>query len=684
MSSTPSSNNITPADVRFSDDNTPASIEFDDFYFSTDGGLAESQYTFIEGNNLIDRWRALPADECGNFVIAETGFGSGLNFLLATTLWQQYAPTSWQLHYISTEKHPLKAADIRQSLTRWPQLASALDELLAGYPPLVAGVHTINLRGLRSQLHLGLGDSSEVLAGFSDTDFATCIGTNRRGVDAWFLDGFSPAKNPDMWSAALFRAIRQLSDTGTTLATFTAAGNVRRQLESYGFNITKRKGFGVKREMITANVNAPLCCWPAEKPKARAPWYLQDKQPKVANVTVIGAGIAGMQTAYALARRGLQVTVLEAEEEIASKASGNPQGILYTRLSAGQGELSQFAMLSYIYAINHYRELFDNGTLVDGTDGQLCGTLQLSFNEREADFATKLAKHFAGKEDLVQFLNAEQASSRAGISINHSGLFFPGSGWLQPKAACKALSLHPNITVMRGITVERIIESGAHWQLECNDSVREAEAVVIATAEHLSQFEQTQHIPIKPIRGQITKFSSSKYSEQLHCVICHEGYITPSLHSTHTIGASFNQGDFSSELTARDHDSNFAKLGSAVPSIVRDIDQHNISGRVGFRCTTPDYLPITGRVANHQQTIKQLQPLAKNAKTRLAITADYYPNLYINVGHGSRGLTSTPLCGEVIASHICHSPSPLSWTLNRALNPARFITRAIMRKEVSY
>jgi tRNA 5-methylaminomethyl-2-thiouridine biosynthesis bifunctional protein len=675
---------IVPATIRFDDDGTPISKQYNDFYFSTDNGYHESQHTFIAGNQLQQRWLALNGDQSGNFVIAETGFGSGLNFLATIELWLKTAPKHWQLHYISSEKHPLTKADLATTLSLWPELKAYSQALISNYPPLVAGIHCIPLFNGRVQLQLGLGDSRHIFSQLSDTDFAGCIGRQRRAVDAWFLDGFSPAKNPEMWSNELFATLAELSQPGTTLATFTAASSVRKQLLQHGFVTAKRPGYGIKREMLTASVEAAYCRWPAMTTKARAPWYLSTAPSRpIRQVTVIGAGIAGLQTAYSLANRGIDVTVLEARDEAGDVASGNPQGILYTRLSAGQGELSQFAMLSYIFATNQYKQLFHQAALHSPEMGQLCGTLQLACSEKERLQAEKIAESFSHQHDLVQFQTAEQASKTTNIHCDHGGLFYPASGWLHPKSAVLALAKHPRITLVTNTRVRSLVRDGEHWQLHCDDKPsRKADAIVIATAEYIEQFEQTAKLPVLPIRGQITAFNSSEASDKLRSVICHEGYLTPSVNNSHTIGASFNKDDSDNTLNTRDHNSNIAKLQQAMPSFSKGINfQQPLTGRVGFRCTTPDYLPIVGPVADYPQSLQTLQPLAKNAKTRLPISADFYPNLYVNIGHGSRGLTSTPLCGELIASYICHSPSPVGWQLSRALNPARFLVRAICRKE---
>lgn len=216
-------------------DGLPYSKTFDDVYFSSDNGLQETDYVFIDGNHLIARWLTLNQ---ANFRIIETGFGTGLNFLCAAQHWLTHAPANSQLQFISLEKYPLKTADLEQALLRWPQLQAYSHELLAHYPHVLAGEHC-NLFNGRIQLKLCVGDALQQLTALN------------LSADAWFLDGFAPAKNPDMWQDALFQQMARLSKTDTSFATFTSAGAVRRGLTAAGFQVSKRPGFGKKREMLT-------------------------------------------------------------------------------------------------------------------------------------------------------------------------------------------------------------------------------------------------------------------------------------------------------------------------------------------------------------------------------------------------------------------------------------------------
>ncbi|HOY87556.1 MAG: tRNA (5-methylaminomethyl-2-thiouridine)(34)-methyltransferase MnmD [Methylotenera sp.] len=216
-------------------DGQPYASTFQDVYFSSDNGLLETDYVFLQGNALQSRWQTLNTP---HFTIAETGFGTGLNFLSAIKLWLEVAPATAMLHYISTEKHPLSLQDLTSALALWPTLAEFSDHLLENYEKLLQGNQALDLFQNRVCLSLLVGDAT------------TQLRQIHGAVDAWFLDGFSPAKNPDMWQTELFQQIVRLSAVGSTFATFTSAGHVRRNLAAAGFNTQKRAGFGKKREML--------------------------------------------------------------------------------------------------------------------------------------------------------------------------------------------------------------------------------------------------------------------------------------------------------------------------------------------------------------------------------------------------------------------------------------------------
>ena len=322
-------NAIQPANLEFNAEGTPVSRDFDDVYFSNDNGLEETRYVFLDGNQLSTRF---PEHPRSLFVVAESGFGTGLNFL---TLWQAFdqfhaahpEATLQRLHFISFEKFPLTAHDLRLAHQRWPELAAWAEQLQAQWPPHIGGCHRLILDGGRVTLDLWLGDINDLTDTLDDSMNQT--------VDAWFLDGFAPAKNPDMWSQHLFSAMARLARPGATLATFTSAGFVRRGLQEAGFTMQKTKGFGRKRDMLVGRMEQTLDI------PASAPWFARSASAS-REVAIVGGGIASALLSLALLHRGWQVTLYCADDAPASGASGNRQGALYPLLRARPGPVPVF------------------------------------------------------------------------------------------------------------------------------------------------------------------------------------------------------------------------------------------------------------------------------------------------------------------------------------------------------
>lgn len=229
----------TCASILWNDKGLPHSVQFDDKYFCEDNGFQESLYTFCGGNDLPQRFAALTAGQ--TFTIGETGFGTGLNFVSAWQLFQKHAPSDAILHYISLDKFPLSSADLKKAMGLWPELNREAVQLCEHYAVLGTDGGEITFDGGRVKLLLFFDDVLSALDAMARAGFK---------MDAWFLDGFGPAKNPEMWSPEVFNRAAQLSKPGTTCATFTVAGHVRRALAAAGFSVEKSPGFGRKLQML--------------------------------------------------------------------------------------------------------------------------------------------------------------------------------------------------------------------------------------------------------------------------------------------------------------------------------------------------------------------------------------------------------------------------------------------------
>lgn len=312
-------------------DGVPYASMYHDVYFSIENGLAEALHVFIEGNQLIQRFASLPTAGSPQFVVGETGFGSGLNFLLVWSLWKKHAPKNASLHYISCEQHPLVFEDLQACLQLWPTLASGAALLLENYPVLTPGFHYLAFDEGQVVLHLMIGEAAacyqeRLLCGA----FALEQTLRWDYVDAWFLDGFSPQRNAAMWSPELFTILGQLSRAGTTLSSYSVAKSVKEALGLAGFQCAKKKGYGRKREMLIGEWRSAS----AMSLKKKTPWHVGVRRPHTTQrAIVVGAGLAGACVANALAKRGWSVQVLDRSAACADGASGNTQAILFPMLS---------------------------------------------------------------------------------------------------------------------------------------------------------------------------------------------------------------------------------------------------------------------------------------------------------------------------------------------------------------
>lgn len=660
----------------------PLSSSFGDVYFSKANGLEETRHVFLQHNQLPERWAQLLADG-SHFVIGETGFGSGLNFLAAWELWLNMAPASAQLHFVTVEKFPLKRDDLIKALALWPSLKPLADQLINAYPCFIGpGFHRLGFMDGRIRLTLIIDDAAAGFSRLLATDHPLFIHTSPT-IDAWFLDGFAPSKNPQMWSDQLFDAIGQLSNTDTTAATFSAAAIVKNGLRRAGFAVEKVAGFGRKREMVKAEfggTRTPLAV--DENTSIRrfsaypAPWAIDSDRQIPANkkAVIVGGGLAGCHSARALAERGWQVTILDRQGALAQEGSGNPQGALYAKLSPKDEAQAAFNLSALQFALAFYRSLW-------AEIGDNCGLLQIAHSPAEASLHQLLCEKFGSADELVQFVSAEQASELAGTRLTDGGLFFPNAGWIDPRRLCNWLVDHPNIHIKLHAEVAHLNQQSSGWEVAMADGTRlESPVVVVASAGDASQLAQLDHLPLRRIRGQITYLPQSEQSPALRTVVCAEGYIAPAQDGIFCTGATFHPKDMDMTLRAADHQTNLDNLYAHLPDF-SGINNADLLGRVSYRCSLPDYLPLVGPAPALEPMLDRFAAMRKNARAGFMRSGAYLPGLFMNLGHGARGLAYTPICAELLAAQINGEPWPLPRELAYALNPARFLIRDLMRSK---
>ena len=650
------------AQLDWDDQGRPYSRVFDDVYFSDKSGLDETRYVFIEQNRLAERFAALP--EGGRLVIGETGFGTGLNFLCAWQVFEQHAAADARLHFVSVEKYPLSPADLQRALALWPELKVFADQLLEQYVAIHQGFQRLTLDNGRVTLTLLIGDALEQLPQLDAR------------IDAWFLDGFAPAKNPDMWTAELFAELARLAAPGASISTFTSTGWVRRLLNAAGFKMKRTPGIGHKWEILRGEYLG----WPSETPAPalNKPWFARPAPlTGERQALVIGAGLAGCASAASLAARGWQVTVLERHDDIAREASGNPQGVLYLKLSAHGTALSQMIVSGFGYT----RRLLEH--LQRGRDWDDCGVLQLAFNAKEAERQVQLAAAFPA--DLLHLLDQPEAQAVAGIGLAQGGLFYPEGGWVHPPALCQWQAAHPQIQLLTHHDALELRNVEGRWQAWDGERLlASAPVVVLAGAAEIQRFPESAGLPLKRIRGQITRLAQTPQSQALSTVVCAEGYVAPARLGEHTLGASF---DFKSDdltPTTAEHLGNLAMLEEISHDLVErleieHLDPEHLQGRAAFRCTSPDYLPIVGPLADTQAFAEAYAALGKDARQVPDVECPWLDGLYVNSGHGSRGLITAPLSGELLAAWLDDEPLPLPRSVAEACHPNRFALRRLIR-----
>jgi tRNA 5-methylaminomethyl-2-thiouridine biosynthesis bifunctional protein len=606
---------IVPATPAFRTDGTLYSPQFDDVYASAAGTLAETRHVFLQGNGLPERWR-----NSGRFTIIETGFGAGLNFLATWQAWRVAAPGHARLHFVSVEKHPFARNDLAGIHARFPELGAMSEELLARYPLLLPAFHRLHLEHGRVTLTLLFGEA------------AMMLNQLEASADAFYLDGFAPARNPQMWSDAVFAEFGRLAAPGATVATYSVAGAVRQGLVKAGFGVEKCEGFAGKREMLAGRFAG----------KTTAGESRIDKR-----AVVIGAGLAGSACAQRLAERGWTVEIIERRAAPARGASGNPAGLVRPVFSLDWNTHSRFTSAAFLYAIRHHAALAHaGGTLIQGTGG----VLQLARDDNHFSKLQRILEQFALPPELVQLMGAPQTADLAGARVAGPGCWFPEASWVKPESICRA-----NLDAVSARTrclfqsdAAALRRTGQEWEiLDASEVVlASAPVVILANAQFAGRFTQAAGLPLRPVRGQVSLLPE-RDGMKLRIAVCREGYITPALDGVHCLGASFNEGMLEEGTRVEDHAANLKRLDRMLPGFGAGVTPESLDGRVAFRAMAADRLPVLGALPSE-------------------------PGLFTCVSMGSRGMTWAALSAEIVASRIDGDPMPVERDLLAALDAGRF------------
>ena len=653
---------IQHAKIHFNQENTPVSDKFDDVYFSNQDGLAETHYVFLEGNQLWERWVNYQE---AYFVIAETGFGTGLNFFAVTSLFREFRqkyPDSplKHLYFISFEKYPLPLDTLQQAHLAYPQFSHLAQHLQQHWLNPIQGCYRFHFD--ETTLDLWFGDVAENLPQLGDY-------MNGK-IDAWFLDGFAPSKNPDMWNEQLYQQMFRFTKPQGTLATFTAASAVRKGLENSGFNIKKRKGFGKKRECLSGQKTH-------EKLTALStPWFhSQPANLSKQDIAIIGGGIASLCTAISLIKRGAKITIYCEDEQTALNASGNKQGAFYPQLSDDNERNIRFYIHAFAYGHQFLQWAIQQQIEFEH---EFCGVALCAYNEKTESKLNKITE-LNLPSDLYQSLNQTELSEKVGLPLPFGGGFIPQGAWLAPRQLVQhafAFLEKQGVQIKTSQKVIALSQTENSWQITTAENKTFChEVVVLANGHKLTEFEQTQKLPLYPVRGQVSQIPTSEKLLKLKTVLCYDGYLTPvdQAKTSHCIGASHVRDNATHEFSLTEQQENQQKIQQNIPEEwTKEVDTSGNLARIGVRCSVRDLTPMMGAVPPFSAQQTQYQNLFNLRRRKQPIEqAENYPNLYLIGALGSRGLTSAPFLGETLASLIYGEPLPMSEDLIHNLMPNR-------------
>ncbi|WP_170018523.1 bifunctional tRNA (5-methylaminomethyl-2-thiouridine)(34)-methyltransferase MnmD/FAD-dependent 5-carboxymethylaminomethyl-2-thiouridine(34) oxidoreductase MnmC [Campylobacter sp. RM16190] len=612
-------------------DGVAYSEDFGDIYFSADNPAGESRYVFASAIDEI--W-----DSKQKFIIAEAGFGAGLNFL--TTL-NKFKNSNKFLHYVSIEANPISKEDlvrIYQNLGVFKELSN---ELIKSYPPLIQGFHRLNFANSRITLDLCFGKIDQILP---ELDFR---------ADIWFMDGFAPSKNSDMWSDEVFKEVANLSKSGAILRTYSSAKAVQNALAKNGFKVSLQKGFSKKREMISATLETA-------SRNVKNPWFSRfdiqssDKTPK--NALIIGGGVAGCVSAYKLAQLGVKVTIAEKCEDIATNGSGNHCGILMPLITKPEVELGRMHMNAFLQAVRFYKKTMSK------TECEFRGCIDYAHDEK------LLAR-------LEEWLKFDDENGVFDINLNsapYPSAFIKEGAKARPRKMCKTASKCADILLGYEFESYEVLPDGKISAKFKNGKAIISDMLFLALGSDSMEFFSNFDMQLSSVRGQVTHI---KESVKTNLAFSAKGYVCPEVDGVQVVGATYDRNLKLDESRSSDDEKNLADIGEFLQGKKPKI----LGSKVGYRSYSGDRFPIIGRLYDEEFYKDSYKALLWTKNKSENLSAKYIPNVYINTAHGSRGLCTAVLGAELICDLVFDRPLCIEKSLFDALHPARFLIRKLKK-----
>lgn len=643
---------IKPAVIVFDEAGIPTAPQYGDIYHARAGALPQARAVFLEGNRLPHRWRGR-----AQFVIVETGFGLGNNFLATWQAWREDPDRCDRLLYFAVERHPVSQPDLATAhqIHRGTPVETLAQALNKAWPHLTPDMHTLSFEDGRVELFLSWAQAGDALR--------RC----RLQGDAFFLDGFDPKRNPEMWDDTLLGTIGRLSSPGATAATWSAARRVRDGLRRAGFEVSSSAGFAGKREMTMA-VYRP------QGTRRAARWATPTRvgvgTPEEP-IVILGAGLAGAACAWALSRASGHCLVLDEMAAPAGGASGNPAGLFHGVVHGHDGTHARLGRAAALMAERTYRPLVEAGQLPGSIQGLTRTETRLSAGQME-----QLIERLGLPKGYVDL---EEAAADAGAGL----WVYPGGGWIEPRAWVNLALSMPGVTFRGGVSVTGLRPQGSGWALldKSGMTVARSRAVVLSCAEQglalvssIDGTDDAQQWPVSLSRGQLTGVPlDTEGLPQPVRPLSGAGYVLTDPRGHVWCGATTHPDDPFPGPRQADHEENITRL-QALLNCQPKVDMGRLAGRVGWRLNTLDRLPLVGPVA---------APAAAHSARVPAVHPTEIPaweGLYLATALGSRGITWAPLMGRLLTAWLTDGPFPLPGDLVDAVDPRRFVARGSRRR----
>lgn len=632
-------------DLTWTDEGTLYSEAYGDIYYHDGQGLAETEYVFLAGNRFQEKLKS------NHLVIGELGFGTGLNFLTTWKAWKEQSGSK-RLTFVTCEKHPLDIEHFEKAHAAFPELSELSKQLRDKLPPIKSGFHFLEFENGQVSLLLMFGDAVDVYKQFEGK------------VDCWYLDGFAPSRNPEMWSEPLFQQMARHSHENTSLATFTAAGFVRRGLEAVGFSIKRVKGFGNKKHMTVGEFTGHVI----ESP-VLPPWFQNPPKKKIKTAAVIGAGISGLNTAYHLSRLGIDVTVYDKNAKVASESSGNRWGMMYPLISKKQDRLGTFTKAGCAFTKNQLNDLGVN------------------YREGLLEFITEDRKDMmirGGQERLpesyLERLSPDQINDRFGFNFEYEAAYHKEAVTFSPQEYARKLVDAGGFKCSLESEVVDFDKEGDFWRISTKSGeVANYDAVFVTAAFNSKSFTKSTFLPMRKARGQVVHIPKEKVSVDFETGINYINYLVKEGSGDYILGATFQVDDHDETFRVEDSEKLLESFEEAFPGLIKEVEPKSLKGRVCFRCVQQDYFPQAGPICSLDE-YREIFVGVKHGRPRYKYPSPPYEDgLYILAGLGARGLTTSAMLGAYLAKMICDGVNILPESHITAVHPCRYIIRELKR-----